>query len=103
MALIYPSHFRILQREVDGWTIDRGRVFYNHSGREYNFNEDWIKYGVTKQKLVIELFRQYGGKLGYYLANLRDKKYYYCGLTDEDIQQTLYSLGIGKKESDPHV
>jgi hypothetical protein len=98
MALIYPSYFRILQREVDGWSIRNVGIFYNHSGRECNL-DDWTEYGITKQKLVIELFRQYGGKLGYYLANLKDKRYYYCGLTDEDIQNTLYSIGIGRKEN----
>jgi hypothetical protein len=52
-------------------------VFNNHSGRECD-PDDWTNYGITEQKLVIELFRQYGGKLGYYLANLKDKKDYYC-------------------------
>jgi hypothetical protein len=98
MAIIYPAYFRIFIRKPDGWAIDGIRLFYNHSGREYNFDDAWVRYGVNKKSLVIELFRQYGGKLGYYLVNLRDKKYYYCGLTDEDIQNTLYSIGIGRKE-----
>jgi hypothetical protein len=99
MAVIYPSHFRILYRETNGWSVNRGRVFFNCTDREYNFDDAWVRYGVNKKSLVIELFRQYGGKLGYYIVNLRDKKYYYCGLTDEDIQNTLYSLGIGRKEN----
>lgn len=96
--LIHPAYFRVLAREVNGWTMRKVGVFYNPSGREIDLN-DLSCYDTTPQQLVVELFRQYGGKLGYYLADLRHKKYYYCGLTDEDIQQTLYSLGIGRKEN----
>lgn len=96
--IIYPFYFRILERKVDGWLLCSGKVFYNRSGRKYNPDDDWTKYNITKQKLVIELFRQFGGKLGYYLANLKDKKYYYCGLSETDIQNTLNSIGIGRKD-----
>lgn len=44
--------------------------------------------------MEIELFRQYGGKLGYYLADLRNKKCDYCGWTEEDVRGKLYELGI---------
>jgi hypothetical protein len=98
-TLIYPTYFRIFRRRPDGWSVVKPSIFYNPYDSHYDLEADWKKYGVNKQKLVVELFRQYGGKLGYYLANLRDKKYYYCGLTDKDIQETLYSLGIGRKEN----
>jgi hypothetical protein len=98
-TIIYPLYFRILRRKPDGWCITKPSVFYNPSDRPYDPELDWEAYGITKQKLVVELFRQYGGKIGYYLANIRDKKYYYCGLTDKDIQEKLYSLGIGRKEN----
>lgn len=98
-AIIYPHNFRILERQIDGWFLTGMKVFYNHFEREYNLNDDWDYYNITKQELVIELFRQFGGKLGYYLADLRHKQYYYCGLTDEDIQVTLHSLGIGRSGS----
>jgi hypothetical protein len=42
--------------------------------------------------------RLHGGKSGYYLANLRDKKYHYCGSNWQDVQETLLDLGIGKRE-----
>jgi hypothetical protein len=73
-------------------------VFYNPRNINIDPNDLSI-YDTTPLKVVIELFRQYGGKLGYYLADLRHKKYYYCGLEEEDIQETLYSLGIGRKEN----
>ncbi len=73
-----------------------GRGFIN---RQYNPSDAWIKHGITKQKLVVELFRKFHGKLGFYLVNLKDKKYYYCGLTKKDIQNTLYAIGIGRKDN----
>ncbi len=57
------------------------------------------QYGLTGHQVVIELFRINGGKPGYYLANLRDRKYYYCGPKWSDIRSTLQSLGIGKPDS----
>lgn len=56
------------------------------------------QFGLTEQQVVIELFRINGGKPGYYLANLRDRKYYYCGLEWEDIKTTLQNLGIGRAD-----
>lgn len=31
---------------------------------------------------------------GYYLANLKDKQYYYCGEKEADVRIKLQSLGI---------
>jgi hypothetical protein len=57
-------------------------------------------FGITKNQIVIELFRTGGGKPGYYLANVRDKKYYYCGQDWESVKLTLKELGIGRDEPD---
>ncbi len=56
------------------------------------------QFDLTEQQTIAELFRINGGKSGYYLANLRDRKYYYCGLNWEDIKTTLQSLGIGRAD-----
>lgn len=98
LNLVYPAYFRIFCRKTHGWTVQPVSIFYNPKNRNID-PDDLSIYETTPTKVVVELFRQYGGKLGYYLADLRHKKYYYCGLTDEDIQQTLYSLGIGRQEN----
>jgi len=41
------------------------------------------------------LFRINGGKAGYYLANLRGKKFYYCGIEPGGVKNKLLELGIG--------
>jgi hypothetical protein len=53
---------------------------------------------LTKIKVLVELFRINGGKHGLYLADIRDKKYYYCGLDLEDVKAKLRSLGIGRDD-----
>ena len=58
-----------------------------------------LLYGISKEQIITELFRVNGGKLGYYLADLRHKRYYYCGQDWEDVRATLLQLGIGR--SDP--
>lgn len=56
------------------------------------------QYGLTEEQVIIELLGINGGKPGYYLANLRDKKYYYCGLLWSDVKTTLQELGIGRTD-----
>ncbi|AHJ28613.1 hypothetical protein NSP_22810 [Nodularia spumigena CCY9414] len=53
---------------------------------------------MTKIKVLVELFRVNGGKAGLYLADIRDKKYYYCGQKWEDVKGLLRELGIGRDE-----
>ncbi|TBR56670.1 hypothetical protein B4U84_28835 [Westiellopsis prolifica IICB1] len=45
-----------------------------------------------------ELFRINGGKQGYYIADIQDKKYYYCGTEWEDVKLKLGELGIGRPD-----
>lgn len=45
---------------------------------------------------MIALFRLNGGRAGFYLANLKDKQYYYCGRSLEGVQTQLFNLGIGR-------
>jgi hypothetical protein len=47
------------------------------------------------------LFRINGGKAGYYLANLRRKKFYYCGTEPAGIKGKILDLGIGREDPIP--
>ncbi|MBN3993818.1 MAG: hypothetical protein HWQ36_25885 [Nostoc sp. NMS2] len=55
-------------------------------------------YGITRQQIAIELFRINGGKAGYYLANLRRKKFYYCGTEPAGVKGKILDLGIGRED-----
>jgi hypothetical protein len=95
-TVIYPIYYRVIRCEGGKWYVKGAKLCSpNHIpiGLE---NVD--SYGITSESLLVSLFRVNGGKAGYYVANLRDKKYYYCGLTIEDVQATFLTLGIGRVE-----
>lgn len=102
MSIIYPSYFLTVRRDTKAWYFQHGKVFYSERSNTENspsrlcLENREEQYGLTKEKVVIELFRLQAGKVGYYLINMRDKKYYYCGLNFEDIQKMLHELGIGR-------
>jgi hypothetical protein len=69
------------------------------SNRPFNLLEERLqRFELTPEKIMIEMFRINGGKAGYYLANLRKKTYYYCGLEWEDVKTKLQELGFGRNE-----
>lgn len=96
--LVYPAYYRVVRREIKDvgyWHFRKCEVFYNPSRLTLDFDKAEEHYGTTKSKVIIELFRINGGRVGYYLANLRDKQYYYCGEKEADVRIKLQSLGIG--------
>lgn len=97
--IVFPFHYLIYRRSgVDWFVKDNGRVFYNPTDEPTQLTNRAEQFGTTDQNVAIELFRINGGKPGYYLANLRDKKYYYCGQKWEDVKAKLKELGIGRDE-----
>lgn len=94
-TIVYPSYFRIFECKVGRWFIKNTESFVNNS----TINHEDIKalYNITEKQVVIELFRINGGKAGYYLANLRNKKYYYC-VDRSGVREKLIELGIGRKD-----
>jgi hypothetical protein len=105
--LIYPACYWIVRREITEkggcWCFSKSKVFYNPlnlpiEGGDFNQVNVEALFGTTKAEVVTELFRINGGKLGYYLANLSDKQYYYCGATREDVKVKLRELGIGRPD-----
>lgn len=97
-SIIHPLHFQIILKVGTTWYFKNGGVFYNRTGKPIPKSDRERLFGITKNKIVIELFRINGSKSGYYLVNLQDKKYYYCGDEWEDIKAKLQELGIGRDE-----
>ncbi|WP_013323922.1 hypothetical protein [Gloeothece verrucosa] len=101
-SLTHPLDYLIVRREGATWYFKPGtRIFYNPQNVPVSLAlEDRLhRFGLQPTQIMIELFRLNGGKPGYYLVNLRQKHYYYCGLTWNDIKSTFNNLGIGAKES----
>ncbi|AFY34212.1 hypothetical protein [Calothrix sp. PCC 7507] len=97
-SVIHPAHFLIIERRGNAWYFKYGKVFYNCTDKPLPEHERERLFGITKNKIVIELFRISGGKIGFYLANVRDKKYYYCGTEWTGVKAKLRELGIGRED-----
>lgn len=97
--IVHPLYYQVYQREGTRWfVLEKGRVFYNLSNTPTQLEHIERQFGLTEEHIIIELFRIYGGKPGYYLANLRDRRYHYCGPDFEDVKNTLLCLGIGRPD-----
>jgi len=105
--LVYPACYRIVKREIRDkggcWCFSRSKVFYNPlnlpiEGGDFSQANVEALFCTTKAEVVTELFRINGGKLGYYLVNLLDKQYYYCGAIREGVKFKLRELGIGRPD-----
>jgi hypothetical protein len=100
-SIIHPLHYLIVKREGTIWYFKPGNsVFYNPKNVPVNLalEERLHRFGLTPQKIMIEMFRINGGKAGYYLVNLRHKLYYYCGTDLQDVNHRLHGLGIGSAD-----
>lgn len=99
-SIIHPLHYLVVEKKGSAWHFKIGdRVFYNPRNVPMpSLDERLRQFGLTIPKIAIELFRIEAGKGGYYLANLRSKQYYYCGLDWQDVRTTLQQLGIGRPD-----
>lgn len=94
--IIHPGYYFIFRRKPYSWVCFYSKVFYNPKGKDTGFEETLTRYGLTKEHVFLELFKINAGKLGYYIANVRNRKYYYCGTEKIDIKVKFLSLGIGR-------
>ena len=100
ITIIRPAYYRVIQRIENIWRFREGQPFYNPNKilSDYHSSDIYKSYGTTMKKVAIELFRINGGKAGFYLVNLRDQEYYYCGMSLSDVKLTLQNLGIGRPD-----
>ncbi len=97
-TIVSPVYYQTYQRENLKWYAHNCRPLFNLTSVPIDLNNIEQQYGLTEKQVIIELFRINGGKHGYYLGNLRDKKFYYCGESWQDIKTSLLALGIGRLE-----
>ncbi|MBW4675936.1 MAG: hypothetical protein KME52_18515 [Desmonostoc geniculatum HA4340-LM1] len=98
MDICIPSYVRIFRHECGRWQHILGDSFYNPSGEPPDLEFATRKYDISRKKLVIELFRSGEGKPGYYVGDLKNKHFYYCGVDAESVREKLRSLGIGRED-----
>lgn len=98
MKIHAPIYLQIYEREGTQWFFHGGKTFYNPRGIKTDFESILAMHNLTKIKVLVSMFRINGGKAGYYLADLRHKRYYYCGRALSDVKSKLRELGIGRDE-----
>jgi hypothetical protein len=97
-SIYYPIYLQIYERKGTRWLFHEGKVFYNAHGVRTDLDSTLERNNLTRMKVVIEMFRINGGKSGFYLADIKDKKYHYCGDRWEDVKAKLRELGIGRDD-----
>lgn len=91
-------YIQIWEREAKKWFLLKSRPFYNP--RQIPTDHEYVlsRYGLTTNIVITEFIFLTGGKPGFYIADLRDKKYFYCGNDKANVTTWLKDLGIGRDE-----
>lgn len=104
-TIFCPDYFQIVRYDGEAWYFKHSQRFYNPqrikipSFINLSQIDKLAAFGTTTSKLIKEFCLINGGQIGYYLADLNDQKYYYCGLNWKDIKHTLRSLRLWKGRS----
>ena len=98
-TIVRPIHYRIIERRGKIWAFKEGETFVNwFNVPDLEMEDLFSLFDTSMEKIAAELRRINGAKNGYYIANILDKKYYYCGVEWEDVKLKLKELGIGKPD-----
>lgn len=96
--IYHPDYYCLVERVPAGWLFNKGELFYTSLPFAVDMNDFELLYDISKLQVAIELRKINSDKAGYYLADLRNKKYYYCGTEVEEVKAKLRSLGIGRDD-----
>ncbi|TBR56682.1 hypothetical protein B4U84_28055 [Westiellopsis prolifica IICB1] len=98
-TIIRPIYYQIIERRNKVWAFREGKPFVNlFNAPDLDMEDLFSLFDTSMQKIAAELRRINGAKQGYYIANILDKKYYYCGTEWEDVKVKLRELGIGRDD-----
>ena len=94
-----PAHIQIVERENKQWYfLQPSRIVSlgSHSPDSDFFTCREQQYGLTKAKIALEFRLLTGGAPGLYIADMKEKLYYYCGDSWDGVRAKLLELGIGR-------
>ena len=94
ISFFTPAYIDIVQKRGDRWTRLGTSSICNMSGKPYDYSQRYSRFGLTPMKVLVELYKRYQGLDGWYLVNMAEKEYYYCGAIALDVNQKLVELGI---------
>jgi hypothetical protein len=93
-VILHPIYYRVLQKQGSQWLL-HGSKLTSANNTSIGI-QDLDQYNLSLERLINDLFRVNAGRDGFYIANLKDKQYYYCGLTADSVKTQFLSLGIGR-------
>ncbi|BAZ15292.1 hypothetical protein NIES4071_71640 [Calothrix sp. NIES-4071] len=98
-TIVRPVYYRIIERRGKIWAFKEGQPFVNWFNAPNLEMEDLFSlFDTSMEDISAELRRHFGGQQGYYIANILDKKYYYCGTEWNDVKTKFRELGIGRPD-----
>ena len=98
-TIVRPVYYRIIERRGKIWAFKEGEPFINlFNAPERDMEDLFSLFDTSMEKIAAELRRINGGLQGYYIANILNKKYYYCGTEWSEVKAKLQELGIGRPD-----
>jgi hypothetical protein len=98
-TIVRPIYYQIIQRRSKIWAFREGKTFVNLFNTPDLEMEDLFRlFDTSMEKIAAELRLINGAKNGYYIANILDRKYYYCGTEWHDVKVKLRELGITRPD-----
>jgi len=98
-TIIRPTHYQIIERRGKIWAFREGETFVNwFNAPDLDMEDLFSLFDTSMDKIAAELRLINGANNGYYIANILDRKYYYCGTEWHDVKAKLHELGIGKPD-----
>lgn len=97
-SIVYPGYICLVLRLKNRWRFLSGETFYNpYNFPSFKLEDLFLFLGLTMKQVANELRKINNAAPGYYLADIVERKYYYCGTEWEDVKRTLREeLGIGR-------
>jgi hypothetical protein len=98
-TIIRPIYYQVIERRGKIWAFREGETFVNwFNAPDLEMEDLFSLFDTSMEKIAAELRQINGAKNGYYIADIKDKKYYYCGSEWEDVKIKLRELGIGRPD-----
>ena len=96
--LIVPDYYRIIECCEGRWFFKAVKPFHTLLPITIDYEDTELLYGISKQQVINQAAQFRSGEEGFYLVNMRRKRYYYCGLEADSVKVMLLSLGVGRSD-----
>ncbi len=100
IEIVFPEYYAILEKTKDGWGFCPSTKFYPYLETAppnplQKFQMKCLERQLNWKAVLAEIKGRYCGKLGFYLVNLRDREYHYCGTELRDVKTFVQENKIG--------